>query len=239
MCLIMPREGVRAGQDPVPGSGLRRCDPPRSCHAAASRGAGDAERRRAHHLEETRPGAKTAWQDRLRAQIVLAAARGHPNAWIAAGLGVSLDTVRKWRGRFAARGLDGLQKLSRPGRPRRISAADRAAVVALACQLPAATGVPLGWRPERWPAPCRRHRSCGSWLSTRSSRGSTSQPNEASLCTPVPGQLKTITLTLVGARRPTISQEEVTVKGRSYRSYRHDSRPPLACRTATARAKRT
>jgi len=88
-------------------------------------------------------GARTAWRDRLRAQIVLAAARGHPNARIAAGLGVSVDTVRKWRGRFMARGLDGLADLPRPGRPRRISAADRAAVVALACQLPAATGVPL------------------------------------------------------------------------------------------------
>ena len=33
-------------------------------------------------------GAKTAWRDRLRAQIVLAAARGHPNARIAAGLGI-------------------------------------------------------------------------------------------------------------------------------------------------------
>jgi transposase len=88
-------------------------------------------------------GAKTPHRDRLRAQIVLAAARGHPNARIAAGLGISVDTVRKWRGRFAARGLDGLRDRPRPGRPRRISAADRAAVVALACQLPAATGVPL------------------------------------------------------------------------------------------------
>ena len=94
-------------------------------------------------------GAKTAWRDRLRAQIVLAAARGHPNARIAAGLGISVDTVRKWRGRFAARGLDGLRDRPRSGRPRRISAADRAAVVALACQLPAATGVPLG----RWTGP--------------------------------------------------------------------------------------
>jgi transposase len=88
-------------------------------------------------------GAKTAHRDRLRAQIVLAAARGYPNARIAAGLGISVDTVRKWRGRFAARGLDGLQDRPRAGRPRRISAADRAAVVALACQLPAATGIPL------------------------------------------------------------------------------------------------
>jgi len=94
-------------------------------------------------LGERVRGAKTAYRDRLRAQIVLAAARGHPNARIAGGLGVSVDTVRKWRGRFAARGLDGLADLRRGGRPRRISAADRAAVVALACQLPAATGVPL------------------------------------------------------------------------------------------------
>src|SRR5690348_7243073 len=94
-------------------------------------------------------GAKTAWRDRLRALIVLAAARGRGNARIARDLAISQDTVRKWRRRFAARGLDGLADLPRPGRPRRISAADRAAVVALACQLPAATGVPLG----RWTGP--------------------------------------------------------------------------------------
>ena len=99
-------------------------------------------------------GAKTAWRDRLRAQIVQAAARGHPNARIAAGLGISVDTVRKWRGRFAARGLDGLRDRPLSGRPRRISAADRAAVVALACQLPAATGVPL--EPTVWPGTGRR-----------------------------------------------------------------------------------
>ena len=100
-------------------------------------------------LNKRARGATTAYRDRLRAQIVLAAARGHPNARIAAGLGISVDTVRKWRRRFAARGLDGLADLPRAGRPRRISAADRAAVVALACQLPAATGVPL----SRWTGP--------------------------------------------------------------------------------------
>ncbi len=94
-------------------------------------------------------GAKTAHRDRLRAQIVLAAARGRDNARIAADLRISVDTVRKWRGRFAGRGLDGLADLPRCGRPRRISELTRAAVVALACQLPAATGVPL----SRWTGP--------------------------------------------------------------------------------------
>jgi transposase len=94
-------------------------------------------------------GTKTAYRDRLRAQIVLAAARGRDNARIAADLQITVDTVRKWRGRFAGRGLDGLADLPRSGRPRRISELTRAAVVALACQLPAATGVPL----SRWTGP--------------------------------------------------------------------------------------
>ena len=100
-------------------------------------------------LKKRARGAKTAYRDWLRAQIVLAAARGQANARIAADLHVTVDTVRKWRGRFAARGLDGLTDLPRCGRPPRISALDRAAVVALACQLPAATGVPLA----RWSGP--------------------------------------------------------------------------------------
>ena len=45
--------------------------------------------------------------------------------------------------------MDGLRDLPRSGRPRLIPEADRAAVVALACQLPADTGVPL----SRWTGP--------------------------------------------------------------------------------------
>ncbi len=94
-------------------------------------------------------GTRTPWRDRLRAQIVLAAARGRPNAVIAAELGVSVNTARKWRGRYAGLALAGLRDARRSGRPRRITAADRAALVALACQLPADTGVPL----SRWTGP--------------------------------------------------------------------------------------
>ena len=94
-------------------------------------------------------GAKTCWRDRLRARIALAAARGRGNERIAADLGICVNTVRKWRGRLAARGLKGLNDLPRSGRPREISEAARAAVVALACQLPSVTGVPLA----RWSGP--------------------------------------------------------------------------------------
>src|SRR5260221_199603 len=91
-------------------------------------------------------GAKTAWRDRQRAQLVLLAARGWPTAAIASSFSIAEDTARKWRGRFAARGLDGLADAPRCGRPRRISAAEGAAICSLACKLPAATGVPLsGW----------------------------------------------------------------------------------------------
>ena len=46
--------------------------------------------------------ARGAYRDRLRAQIVLAAAAGMANAVIAAQAGVHVDTARRWRRRFAA-----------------------------------------------------------------------------------------------------------------------------------------
>ena len=88
-------------------------------------------------------------RDRLRAKIVLAAAVGQANAAIARELGVCTDTVRKWRRRFAEGRLAGLADASRSGRPRVFTAADRAEVVALACALPAESGVPL----SRWSGP--------------------------------------------------------------------------------------
>ena len=50
-------------------------------------------------LKKRARGAKTPYRDRLRAQVVLEAARGRENARIAACLGTSVNTVRKWRGR--------------------------------------------------------------------------------------------------------------------------------------------
>lgn len=57
----------------------------------------------------------------LRSRIVLAAAEGRSNAAIAADLGVTRPTVRKWRDRFAERRLHGLADEPRPGPPRTIT----------------------------------------------------------------------------------------------------------------------
>jgi transposase len=89
---------------------------------------------------------RCAHRDVLRARIVLAAADGMTNAAIARRLGICDDTVRKWRARFCARGLPGLADRPRPGRRRTFSAAAEAEIKALACALPAETGVPLA----RW-----------------------------------------------------------------------------------------
>ena len=82
----------------------------------------------------------------VRARIVLGAAAGLPTALIARRVGVTPNTVRKWRGRFCTEGYAGLRDRPRPGRPRVFAAAVVAEVKAIACELPATRGVPIG----RW-----------------------------------------------------------------------------------------
>ena len=72
-------------------------------------------------LEEWTRRPKTAQALALRARIVLRAADGVDSTQIARELGVHPDTARKWRGRFAARGLDGLLDEPRPGQPRKLT----------------------------------------------------------------------------------------------------------------------
>jgi transposase len=92
---------------------------------------------------------KTPHQARQRAAVVLLAARGRSNAWIAGETHLHVDTVRTWRGRFAHGGLPALSDRKRSGRPARFTPVQVAEAKALACQLPAETGVPL----SRWSCP--------------------------------------------------------------------------------------
>jgi transposase len=102
-----------------------------------------------HRLKRLERSQTAPWRQVLRAKIVLLAARPLPNAKIAARLGITVDTARKWRGRFATHGLAGLADRPRSGRPSRFTPLQVAEVKALACQLPAEQGVPL----SRWSCP--------------------------------------------------------------------------------------
>ncbi|WP_219495557.1 IS630 family transposase [Nonomuraea coxensis] len=91
-----------------------------------------------------------AYQLVVRVQIILDAAHGYSNNKIAQRRGVTVDTVRLWRGRY--RSQDGIKSLTdrpRSGRPPAFSPLQRAEIKALACQLPAETGAPL----SRWSCP--------------------------------------------------------------------------------------
>lgn len=80
-----------------------------------------------------------------RGRMVLRAAEGKRNAEIARELGVSVDTVRSWRGRWISlqavpfTELSVLQRLTdapRPGKPSQITAEQRCLMVALTCEHP-------------------------------------------------------------------------------------------------------
>jgi transposase len=64
---------------------------------------------------------KTSQALALRARIILACADGKRNVEVAQKLGVTQNTVSKWRVRFLEKGLDGLLDEPRPGTPRRLS----------------------------------------------------------------------------------------------------------------------
>jgi transposase len=59
----------------------------------------------------------------VRARIVLACAEGKPNKEVSQEVGVTQQTVSKWRSRFRRDGLNGLLDELRPGRPRQVDKA--------------------------------------------------------------------------------------------------------------------
>jgi transposase len=91
---------------------------------------------------ERRARARTSPQQAvLRARIVRRAARGERNLAIAAALGCTRHTVQRWRARFAAERLAGLEDRPHCPPPRRYGPDSQAKIVVLACQPPA----DLGW----------------------------------------------------------------------------------------------
>jgi transposase-like protein len=102
-----------------------------------------------HRLKALAYSHTAGYQQVVRARIVRDAAHGYSNAKIAARQQVTVDTVRRWRDRYADEGLAGLSDRPRPGRPPRFTPTQVAEVKAFACQLPAETGIPL----SRWSGP--------------------------------------------------------------------------------------
>jgi len=101
----------------------------------------DTQRR---DLDRLARAGRTEQRLALRAGIVLAAADGHPNARIAASLGICEDTARKWRHRWcAAPGVSSLGDAKRCGRPAVFTAVQVAQVKALACTPAEDSGLPL------------------------------------------------------------------------------------------------
>jgi transposase len=67
---------------------------------------------------------KTARALAERARIILASAAGAPNTAVADAVGVTFQTVGKWRRRFLVDRVDGLLDAPRPGAPRTITDGD-------------------------------------------------------------------------------------------------------------------
>jgi transposase len=72
---------------------------------------------------------KTARAIAERARIILASASGAPSIEVAEAVGVTRQTVGKWRTRFLTHRLDGLLDAPRPGAPRSITDGDVERVV--------------------------------------------------------------------------------------------------------------
>jgi hypothetical protein len=57
------------------------------------------------------------YREVVRAKVILMAAQGYENKFIAASLSLPVQVVSKWRKRFFEERLEGLEERSRRGRP--------------------------------------------------------------------------------------------------------------------------
>jgi len=103
-------------------------------------------------LKKLDKGHNTGQQIAVRARIVLVAGEGKNNSQIVRELGVSMNTVRLWRSRWALfqpvpltelSAQERLEDLPRPGASVRITADQRCQIERLACQKPEKSGRPI------------------------------------------------------------------------------------------------
>jgi transposase len=71
-----------------------------------------------------------------RARIILLASQGLPNRQISLQVGCTAQVVGQWRQRYQSQGLAGLQDRTRSGRPPKITAAEKQAIVTRVCAAP-------------------------------------------------------------------------------------------------------
>lgn len=118
----------------------------------------------------------TPQQIATRARIVLAAAAGQTNVQIVHQVGLSRESVRLWRDRWAALQAIPLTEVSvvarltdapRPGAPARITAEQVCQIVALACAAPATAGRPISQWSSREIADAIRARGIVATISPR------------------------------------------------------------------------
>jgi hypothetical protein len=128
------------------------------------------------------------YQQVIRARIVRDAAHGYSNAKIAVRQQVTVDTVRCWRGRYADEGLAGLIDRRRSGRPPLFTPVQIAEVTAIACQLPAETGLPLSRRPGAKTYDQLRRRRRNSPAADTASAGRTNTKQQAATPPAIPSQ---------------------------------------------------
>ena len=81
-------------------------------------------------LERRLRAETTTHRDRQRAEVVLLAADGVPGTEIAKVVGLSQQSVCKWRIQFRDRGLEGLDEAPRSGRPLVYGPTDRLVLMA-------------------------------------------------------------------------------------------------------------
>ena len=83
---------------------------------------------------------KSEQREVLRANIILLLWEGNDENEVAKQLGINIKTVRKWRDRFHAKGIEGLKDNPRSGAPTTFTVLQRCEIIAIACDYPANYG---------------------------------------------------------------------------------------------------